>query len=252
MLKNEMIKSDKVSVIIPTYNEKENITRIIPKISEVFKKNKINGCIIISDDNSPDGTGKLADNLSKKYPLKVIHRTKNRGYGNSIIDGFKKAKEINSKIVITMDCDFSHNPNIIPKLIKSLNSGADVSIGSRRVEGGKIVGWSLWRHFCSAGAGSFSKIMLGLKAKDVTSGFRAYKIKVLKNIPFENIKSNGYSFLEELLYMVQMKDYKIKEVPIVFFDRTNGESKLSKKEIVKFFLTILRLRFTRRSNIIKK
>jgi len=232
----------KVAVIIPTYNEKENIIRIIPEISKIFKKNSINGKIVVVDDNSPDGTGEIADRLAKEYPVIPVHRISNKGYGASTIEGFKVALKNGFDIILTMDCDFSHNPEMIPVLIRALKSN-DVSIGSRRVKNGKIIGWSLWRHFCSAGASMFSRLMLGLKAKDVTSGYRAYKAEVLKNISFEKIKSNGYSFLEELLYRIQLKRYRIQEVPITFSDRTCGQSKLSKKEIIKFFVTIIRLKF---------
>ncbi len=234
---------DKVSVIIPTYNEKDNISKLVLQIDRVFKKSKINGEIIISDDNSPDGTGVIADKLAKKYPVLVIHRLENRGYGNSIIDGFKKAIEINSKIAITMDCDFSHDPKLIPSMLYPIKKDYDVVIGSRRVKGGKIIGWNPWRHFASMGATWFAGVMLGLKTKDITSGYRAYKITSLKKIPFEKIKSNGYSFLEELLYIAEKDKMKIKEIPITFVNRTKGASKLNKKEIIKFFITVFRLKF---------
>lgn len=237
------MKKVKVAVIIPTYNEKDNIDKIIPEISDIFIRNSIKGKIFIVDDNSPDGTGQIADKLSKKYPVLVIHRTKNRGYGASTIEGFKTALNKNFDIIITMDCDFSHNPEIIPKLIENIKKGDQLVIGSRRIPGGKIIGWNAWRHFCSFGATNFSKIMLGIKAKDITSGYRAYDSKFLIKIPFQDIKSNGYSFLEELLYLAQKNKLKISEVPIIFVDRKYGKSKLSKKEILKFFITIIGLKF---------
>lgn len=233
---------ERVSVIIPTYNEKENISKLVIQIDRVFKKSKINGNIIIADDNSPDCTGIIAERLSKIYPMIVIHRAKNRGYGNSIIDGFKKSIAIKSEIVITMDCDLSHDPKLIPSMITQIKN-YDLVIGSRRVPGGKITGWNAWRHFASSGATWFAGFMLGLKTKDITSGFRAYKIKSLKKIPFEKIKSDGYSFLEELLYLAEKNKLKIKEIPITFVNRTKGASKLNKKEIIKFFITIFRLKF---------
>jgi dolichol-phosphate mannosyltransferase len=141
-----------------------------------------------------------------------------------------------------MDCDFSHNPEMIPLMIKPIKNGFDMSIGSRRVPGGRIVGWNSWRHFCSRGATLFSSLMLGLKSKDITSGYRAYRTEILKTVPFEKIKSNGYSFLEELLYLAEKNNFKIKEIPIVFIDRKYGKSKLNKKEIAKFFITIVRLK----------
>jgi dolichol-phosphate mannosyltransferase len=243
-MKKKEYDSSRISVIIPTYNEKENISKLVLQIDRVFKKSKINGRIIISDDNSPDGTGTIADSLAKEYPVLVIHRSKNRGYGNSIIDGLKKAIGIKSEIAITMDCDFSHDPKLIPSMIKEIKN-YDLVIGSRRVEGGKITGWNAWRHFASLGATWFAQVMLGLKTKDITSGYRAYKTIALKKIPFEKIKSNGYSFLEELLYLAEKKKLTIKEIPIIFVNRTKGASKLNKKEILKFFITIFRLKFSK-------
>lgn len=243
-MKNSLkMKKSKVSIVIPTYNEKENIEVIMSKINQVFKQNGLDGNIIVSDDNSPDGTGKIADELAKIYPVFVIHRIKNKGYGNSIIDGIKAALNIGSGVVITMDSDLSHNPDVIPEMLKQIYQGSDVIIGSRRIPGGEIVGWNTWRYFCSKGATIFSRLILGLKSKDITSGYRAYRANVFQKIPLQHIKSNGYSFLEEMLYYVEKKGFKIKEVPIIFIDRQYGKSKLSKKEIAKFFMTILRLKY---------
>lgn len=237
------MKKEKVLVIIPTYCERENIEKLIIKIHKIFKSNRISGKIAVVDDNSQDGTGKIADKLRKKHPVIVIHRFRDRGYGKATISGIKKGLEIHSDIIITMDADFSHDPKVIPIMVKEIQSGYDVVIGSRKVEHGKIVGWSLWRYFCSSGARWFSSFMLGLKTRDVTSGFRAYDAKVFKSIPLEKIKSNGYSFLEELLFYIEKNKFKIKEVPILFNDRRYGKSKLSKIEIIKFFFTIFKIKF---------
>lgn len=234
----------KVAIIIPTYNESENLPVIVKKISEVFKNNKITGDIIIVDDSSPDKTAVLAKKLSKKYPVKVVVRTKDRGYGNSTLEGFRTALRLNYSVIITMDADLSHDPQKIPVMLQEINKGNDVIIGSRRVCGGKIEGWNFWRHFCSSGARWFSSFMLGLKTKDITSGYRAYEQQVIRAIPLDSIKSNGYSFLEELLYYVEKNKFKIKEIPIIFQDRKFGKSKLSKIEILKFFLTIFRLKIS--------
>jgi len=242
--KNMQKKEVSVFIVIPTYNEKENIPNLTKKIFKVLNKKGINGTLLIVDDDSPDGTGKIADSLSKIYNVRVLHRKEKRGYGNSILAGFKKALDMRADVILTMDSDFSHNPLIIPKMLDEMPE-YDVVIGSRRVFGGKIVGWSRWRHFCSSGASYFSKLMLGLKTKDITSGFRAYKREVLENLILKNISSNGYSFLEEILYYIEKKGFKIKEVPIVFLDRKYGKSKLSKKEILKFFFTIIKLRFSK-------
>ena len=236
------MKKDDVAVIIPTYNEKENILRLVNNIHQIFRIHKIIGTIIIVYDNSPDGTGKIADKIAEKYGAFVIHREKNRGYGNSIVAGIKKALEFNYKIIITMDSDFSHDPDVIPQMISELKRGNDIVIGSRRIRGGEIRGWNIWRHFCSFGASWISKLILGINTKDTTSGYRAYSSRILKKIKIEKIKSNGYSFLDELLFYIEEKTKKIKEIPIIFQDRKKGRSKLSNIEIIKFFITLIRLR----------
>lgn len=240
-----------LSIVIPTYNEKENISVLLAEIFSTLKKNKMKGKVIIVDDNSPDGTGEIANKLAKKYNVYVIHRKDKKGYGNSIIAGMKSALRTGSDIIITMDSDFSHNPKVIPSMIRKIVNGADVVIGSRRIPGGKIVGWSLWRYFCSSGATRFSKLVLGLKTRDITSGFRAYRKEVLNKIEFESIRSNGYSFLEEILSRMESYNFNIVEIPIVFVDRKHGKSKLSKKEIIKFFITILRLRYHQNKRLSK-
>jgi len=233
----------RVCIIIPTYNERENILPLLEKINLELKNNHISGRILVVDDNSPDGTGEIVEKLRKKYHISVLHRKTDRGYGNSILAGFRKVLESDFDTVITMDADLSHNPSIIPEMLREIEKGYDVVIGSRKIKGGKIIGWSMWRHLCSSGATLFCKFILGLKTKDITSGFRAYKTSVLKSIDMDRIKSNGYSFLEELLFMIEKRKFKIKEIPIVFYDRKKGKSKLSKKEIVNFFITMFRIKF---------
>ncbi len=232
----------KIFISIATYNEKENIEKLI---RDIFGLNIKNLSIIIIDDNSPDGTGAIVENLKKEFPtLYLISRSGKLGYGNAHIAGFKMAGENGAEIIISMDADFSHNPRVIPELIRAIEEGNDVAIGSRRVRGGEVIGWGLWRKFASAGAMLTSQIILGIKTRDLTSGFRAYRRNVLEKINLDVIKSNGYSFLEELIYLVEKNDFRIKEVPITFIDRKFGQSKLSKKEIIKFFITIFRIKFS--------
>ena len=233
--------NNKIFISIATYNEKENIEKLI---RDIFGLNIENFSIIIIDDNSPDGTGVIVENLKKEFPtLYLISRSGKLGYGSASIAGFKKALAHGAEIIISLDADFSHNPRVIPELIRAIEEGNDVVIGSRRVRGGEVIGWSLWRKFASAGAMLTAQIILGIKTKDLTSGFRAYRRNVLEKINLDTIKSNGYSFLEELIYLVEKNDFRIKEVPITFVDRRFGQSKLSKKEIIKFFITIFRIKF---------
>lgn len=231
---------DNIFVIIATYNEKENIEKLV---KEIFSLGIDNLKMIVVDDNSPDGTGRIADDLLRVYPLSVIHRSGKLGLGSALIAGFKKAIQEGAEIIVTLDADFSHNPQDIPRLLEQIKNGYDLAIGSRKIKGGNIIGWNLWRKFCSTGAMRFSRLLLGIKTYDVTTNFRCYKTKALEAINYQDVKSNGYSFFEETIYLSEKANLKIKEVPVVFNDRTRGKSKLSRKEIVNFFITIFRLKF---------
>ncbi|TSC94876.1 MAG: dolichol-phosphate mannosyltransferase [Parcubacteria group bacterium Athens1014_10] len=232
----------KIFISIAVYNEKENIKDLVEKIFFLGVEN-LN--LVIIDDNSPDGTGEILDELAFKYPIIAIHRKGKLGYGSAHIVGFKKAIEAGASMVITMDADFSHHPMVILEMIRALEDGFEIVVGSRRIQGGKIIGWNWWREFCSAGAMQFSRLILGLKTKDVTSGFRAYQVRVIKQLSLDKITSNGYSFLEEILFLCEKQKFKIKEIPITFLDRKKGKSKLSSGEIINFFITILRLKINR-------
>ena len=231
----------KISIVIPTYNEKDNLLILIPKINKVLKSNGLNANVIIVDDNSPDGTGEIADQLSKKYPIKVIHRPSKLGLGTAHIEGMKKAIEMKSDIIFTMDADLSHKPEYIPDFIKMLDI-CDVVIGSRYVKGGRMDSL-LHRRIISRGGNLIAKIMLGIKVNDVTTGYRAYKSKVLNQINLDNINSNGFSFLEEILYLCYKAGFLIKETPIIFTNRGHGFSKLGWNEMIKFIFTIFKLRW---------
>ena len=231
--------SKKIFVCIPTYNEKENIKKLVEKIFDLKIENLK---LVIIDDNSPDGTGKIVDEMAKKYPIKVIHRKQKLGLGSAYIAGFKYALEKNADFVFEMDADFSHDPNDIPKFLKAIEQDYEVILGSRKIKYGEIKNWNFWRHFCSDGAMWFSRLILGLKTKDVTTGFRCYKKEVLKKLNLDNIKSNGYAFQEEMIYLCEKKNFSIKEIPITFVDRKFGKSKLSYKDIIEFFIKIIKLK----------
>jgi len=231
----------KTYISIATYNEKENIQRLI---QDIFNLGIEDLHVVVVDDNSPDGTSQVVETLKEQYSnLDLIKRTGKLGYGSAHVTAFKKALENQAGIIISMDADFSHDPIILPQLIETVAQGNDVAVGSRRVKGGQIIGWGLWRKFCSAGAMLASKLILGIKTNDLTSGYRAYRSQIFKDIDLDRIKSNGYSFLEELIYLIEKKNYLVKEVPIIFVDRQLGKSKLSKKEIAKFFITIFKIKF---------
>lgn len=233
----------KTLIIIPTYNEKENIKKLIDNILIVLKKNQINGHILIVDDNSPDGTYKIIKGISNNK-VHLIKRAKKLGLGTAHISGFKYGLKKNFDLLMTMDADFSHNPLYIPNIIKLIKNN-DVVIGSRYITNGGTLKWSLHRKITSKGANIFAQIMLGLKSNDCTSGFRCYKSEVLRSINLDNIFSNGYSFLVEMIYKCQRKRFKIGESPIIFVDRNEGKSKISRKEIIKAFYTVMKLFFER-------
>ncbi|HAO52449.1 TPA: dolichyl-phosphate beta-D-mannosyltransferase [Candidatus Magasanikbacteria bacterium] len=229
----------KTIIVIPTYNEKENIEKLINKI---FALNIIGLEILVVDDNSPDGTAQVVKNLQSKYPLHILERASKLGLGSAYIAGFKKALELQADRIFEMDADFSHDPDDLPAILESAKN-YDLVIGSRKIAGGKIIGWGFTRKFMSNGAMWLSRILLGLKAKDVTAGFRCFNSQVLKTLNLDEIKSNGYAFQEELLYKTQKAGFTITEIPVTFIDRREGKSKLSKKDIIEFFLIILKLRF---------
>ena len=234
-----------IAIVIPTYNEKENIENITKSIENIYNKikNKVNIKILIVDDNSPDGTGIIADNLTKIYKnFNVLHRTQKNGLGMAYIDGLKYAiNNLKTDYVLTMDCDLSHSPSYIPDFIEHLDN-YDLIIGSRYIKGGGTYKWPLYRRIISSGANTLAKIFLGIKSNDCTSGFRVYSKEALNKIKFENIQSNGYSFLIEILYRCFKEGLKVHEIPFVFIDRSLGKTKMSKKEIFKTLSTLIRLK----------
>ncbi len=230
----------KIAIVLPTYNEQANIVRLIPELFEVCKKNSIKLTVIVVDDNSPDGTAQTVLELKKKYSVLLIKRPCKMGLGTAYIAGFKKALEMGFELVFSMDADFSHQPRSIPNFVKA-SRNFDVVLGSRYVKGG---GTSLngYRLALSRGANFIAATLFGLKARDVTSGYRCYHSKALKGIGLDSIKTSGYSFLEEILFLCKQKGFLIGETPIFFDFRGGGESKLGQKEIINFFLNMLRLK----------
>ncbi|MFH1173789.1 MAG: polyprenol monophosphomannose synthase [archaeon] len=231
-----------VAFVIPTYNEAANIQKLIPQIAKVMHDTVTHTTykIIIVDDESPDGTGRIVDVLAKKYPVYVIHRKIRNGLGEAYKTGLKYGLRT-ADLIFSMDADLSHNPKRIPAMIAAAKH-ADVVIGSRYISGGGVVNWPWHRKLLSKGANTLAAMILGLNAHDCTSGYRCYRKKVLTSIDLNSIHSNGYSFLEDILYRCVRKEFKLAEIPIVFKDRVRGVSKLSKKELWRFFLTLLRLR----------
>lgn len=232
---------DNHAIIIPTYNERENIALLVEDIVNLGLGSKV----IIVDDNSPDGTGQLADELAEQHAgVCVIHRPGKLGLGTAHIAGMKKALESGSDCILTMDADFSHHPRYLPDLLAGLER-FDVVIGSRYVPGGGTLYCTAPRKALSRGANLFARTVLSLHAGDATAGFRGYRRPVLESIPLDEIGSNGYSFLIEMLYRCQRKGWRAGEVPIVFENRQRGASKISRSEILRAMQTVVRLGWER-------
>jgi len=225
-------------IIIPTYNEKENIEKLI---EEIWKLNK-GFHILIIDDNSSDGTGRIADGLAGKFSeVSVIHRSAKLGLGTAYITGFKYALENNYDLVFTMDADFSHQPKYLIDLLEKAKE-YDLIIGSRYVKDGKIQNWPFKRLILSWGANFFVRMVTRLPIFDSTGGFNCYCREVLEKIALDTIISDGYAFQIEMKYRLWKRGFSIKEVPITFIERARGTSKISKRIILQAFLLVWKLR----------
>ncbi len=229
----------KTTIVIPTYNEKENIELLL---TAIFNLTIPELSIIIIDDNSPDGTATCVKRIQVNHPISLIERKEKLGLGSAYIIGFKQALTDGADIIIEMDADFSHDPKDLPRLIQAIEN-SDIGIGSRKIAGGQIIGWNMRRHIMSNGAMTISRLFLGLKTHDITAGFRVYRRYVLEQISLDKIKNNGYAFQEEILWRVEKHGFRVLEIPVTFADREHGKSKLSKKDILEFFLFIFRVRF---------
>ncbi|MCX7918172.1 MAG: polyprenol monophosphomannose synthase [bacterium] len=230
----------KTTVFIPTYNEKDNLRPLVEQILQL----KLDIQILIVDDQSPDGTDKIADELAAEYPgrVKVLHRGPPRGRGYAGIAGFQYAANLDTDVIIEMDGDLSHQPIFIPDFLDAIQD-ADVVIGSRYIQGGDVVGWSWHRKLNSWVANHVSRWILGLKFADCTSGFRAFRKEVVQSLPWESMISPGPSIVEEILYYCVKKKYRIREIPITFINREQGKSKVSLKLILRWIISLLRVRF---------
>jgi len=227
-------------IIIPTYNEKENIERLI---EEIRKLNRDFDVLII-DDNSPDSTGRIADDLAKRHSeVSVIHRPGKLGLGTAYITGFKYALENNYDLVFTMDADFSHQPKYLINLLEKARE-CDLVIGSRYIKDGRIKNWPLHRLILSRGANIYVRMVTGLPVSDSTGGFNCYRKKVLKKIDLDKVISDGYAFQIEMKHKLWKKGFSIREVPITFIDRTRGTSKISKRIIFQALFLVWKLRLS--------
>jgi len=217
----------RITVVTPTYNEAENL----PKLVSALFSLPLDLRVLVVDDNSPDGTGRIADELTSAYPgrVDVLHRPGKQGLRSAYLNGFQKTLDGDSQAIVQMDSDFSHEPSALVEMAKLLESN-DVVLGSRYVKGGSVdERWSLWRKSLSAFGNYYARTILGLPLHDVTTGFRMWRRETLQQLPFERIQSNGYVFLVEMAYLAHCLEFKIGEAPIYFADRRWGKSKMSIK-----------------------
>ncbi len=233
--------SDKV-VIVPTFNEKENIEKMVRKVMSLGGDFHL----LIVDDGSPDGTAEIVRTLMIEFPNKLFmeERKGKLGLGTAYIHGFRWALALQYNYIFEMDCDFSHNPDDLIRLYDACaNQGADMAVGSRYVRGGKVMNWPMGRLLMSYFASLYVRIVLWMNVKDTTAGFKCYRRKVLETIDLENIRFVGYAFQIEMKYTAHRLGFKIKEVPITFIDRVEGVSKMSTKIFKEAFWGVLQMRF---------
>jgi dolichol-phosphate mannosyltransferase len=213
-------------VVIPTYNEAENLPRLVSALFDL-RLNELQ--ILIVDDNSPDGSGRLAEELAQKYigRMQVLHRTGKLGLGTAYLGGFRQAMQMGAQAIAQMDADFSHPPEKLPILVEALEC-CDVALGSRYIPGGSVdVRWPLWRKGLSAFGNLYARSILGIPIQDVTGGFRVWRRETLAGMPLECVQSNGYAFQVEMIYLAHLLGYVASEIPFYFADRRWGQSKMS-------------------------
>jgi dolichol-phosphate mannosyltransferase len=210
-------------VCLPTYNERENLEPMLRALGDKGVH------VLVIDDNSPDGTGELADRLAEELDyVGVLHRERKEGLGPAYLAGFRHALASEAELVLEMDCDFSHDPNDVPRLIAAIEAGADLALGSRYVPGGGVRNWGLLRRLISAGGSSYARVILGVKVRDLTGGFKCYRRAVLEAMDLDAVESKGYAFQIETTFRALRAGFRVVEVPITFADREVGGSKMSK------------------------
>lgn len=227
-------------VILPTYNERENLPTIVEEIFYYLSNDKI----LVVDDASPDGTGNLAEDLREKYPgrINVLHRKNKEGLGPAYLEGFAFALNNGAEKIIQMDADHSHPPSLLPKLLEYAD-GHDLVLGSRYIPGGGTVGWSLQRKILSLAANFYARTILGISIQDITTGFRCFNRRVLSSLDLSRIKSRGYSFQVEMVYQTLSAGFSVCEMPFIFKERVAGNSKMGMRLAYEGFFSVLKMRF---------
>jgi len=225
-------------VCLPTYNERENLEPMLRALGDKGVR------VLVIDDNSPDGTGEIADGLARELDyVDVLHRERKEGLGPAYLAGFRRALADGADLVLEMDCDFSHSPDDVPRLLAAAEE-ADLVLGSRYVPGGSIGNWGLVRRFVSAGGSFYARVLLGSRVRDLTGGFKCYRRQVLETIDLEAIESKGYAFQIETTYRATRAGFRVVEVPIHFVDREEGGSKMSRAIVAEAVWKVPALRLT--------
>jgi dolichol-phosphate mannosyltransferase len=232
-------------LILPTYNEAENVERIVAAAGDVLARAAPEGFrVLIVDDGSPDGTGRIADWLAGEHSwLGVLHRSEKGGIGPAYLAGFRYAIDRDAGFLMEMDSDFSHDPADLARLLAAVRDGADLALGSRYVPGGGVSDWGLLRRLISEGGSTYARWVLGLPIRDLTGGFKCFRREVLEAIHFEGVRSRGYAFQVELTYRAVRAGFEVVEVPIIFRDRRVGQSKMSWRIVAEAMVLVPRLRF---------
>jgi dolichol-phosphate mannosyltransferase len=214
-------------VCLPTYNERENVEAMVRALGRHDVR------VLVIDDNSPDGTGAIADRLAAELAyVDVLHRDRKEGLGPAYLAGFRRALADGADLILEMDCDFSHDPADVPRLVAAAER-AEVVLGSRYVKGGGTVNWGLLRRIISRGGSLYAQVLLGLRVRDLTGGFKCYRRQVIEALPLDEIHSKGYAFQIETTYRAVRKGFRVREVPITFVDRVEGGSKMSRAIVVE-------------------
>lgn len=224
-------------VCLPTYNERENLEAMLRALEPLGVR------VLVIDDNSPDGTGEIADRLAAELAfVSVLHRERKEGLGPAYLAGFRRALADGAALIVEMDCDFSHDPNDVARLMAACDAGADLALGSRYVPGGGTANWGVGRRVVSWGGSLYARLVLGVRIRDLTGGFKCYRRQVLETIDLDAIHSKGYAFQIEGTYRALREGFTVVEVPIRFADRTAGHSKMSRTIFLEAVVNVPRLR----------
>lgn len=233
------LQGEKALIVIPTYNERDNLETFVAQVRAAAPE----AHLLVVDDNSPDGTGDLADDLAKRDShVFVLHRPGKMGLGTAYVNGFQYGLARDYQRFVEMDADFSHDPVYLKDFFAALDGGADVAVGSRNVPGGAVEGWGFGRHFLSKGGSIYARAVLGVKVRDLTTGYKAFSRRALERIGLSDVRSNGYSFQIEMTYRAILAGFKVVEVPIVFVDRRVGVSKMDRGVFAEAVRVVWRLR----------